>query len=104
MVLTSRGVRMIVIVSVLVFLATVAVAMRLLARRKLRMKLGSDDFLCVVALVCLWGMLVELALCEFLLHMRFLFQRTPIMLTSLSQGVPLVVMVVIFGSSILLRS
>ncbi|KAJ4152980.1 hypothetical protein LMH87_009495 [Akanthomyces muscarius] len=62
MALTSRGVHMIVIVSVLVFLATLAVVMRLLARKKLRMKLGSDDYLCVVALVCLWGMMVELAL------------------------------------------
>lgn len=105
MALTSRGVRMIVIVSVLVFLATGAVALRLLARRKLRMKLGSDDFLCVAALVCLWGMLVELALCEFLFAYAapLLFQRS-IMLTSLSQGVPLVVMVVMFGSSIMLRS
>ena len=59
---------MIVIVSVLVFLATLAVVMRLLARKKLRMKLGSDDYLCVVALVCLWGMLVELALCEWRVH------------------------------------
>ncbi|KAJ3474935.1 hypothetical protein NLG97_g9637 [Lecanicillium saksenae] len=62
MALTSRGVRMIVIVTVLVFLATAAVAMRFLARKRLRMKLGTDDYLCLAALVCLWGMLIELCL------------------------------------------
>ncbi|KAJ6787251.1 hypothetical protein PWT90_08172 [Aphanocladium album] len=62
MALTSRGVRMIAIVTVLVFLATAAVAMRFLARKRLRMKLGTDDYLCLVALICLWGMLIELCL------------------------------------------
>lgn len=64
MALTSRGARMTIIITVLVFLATVAVAMRFLARRKLRMKLGADDYLCLVALICLWGMLIELCLCK----------------------------------------
>ena len=66
MALTDRGLHMIVIVSVLVGLATIAVGLRILARLRLRLNVGIDDHLCVVALVCLYGMLIELILCKLL--------------------------------------
>lgn len=55
---------MIIIVTVLVALATVAVVLRMIARVRLRLKFGIDDYLCLIALVCLYGMLIELILCE----------------------------------------
>lgn len=62
--LTDRAARMITVVSILVALATMAVALRIYARLKLRLKIQTDDYLCVGALVCLHGMLIELAFCE----------------------------------------
>lgn len=62
MALTKRGAEMITIVSVLVAFATLAVALRFAARMKLRLSLQKDDWLCLMALVCLLGMLVELIL------------------------------------------
>lgn len=64
MTLTERGSRMIIIVTVLVALASVAVILRVMARVRLRLKFGIDDYLCLIALVLLYGMLIELILCE----------------------------------------
>ena len=64
MALTKRGADMITIVSALVALATLSVALRFAARMKLRLNFQIDDWLCLVALVALLGMLVELILCK----------------------------------------
>ena len=55
---------MITIVSALVALATLSVALRFAARMKLRLNFQIDDWLCLVTLVALLGMLVELILCK----------------------------------------
>ena len=70
MTLTKRGIDMVTIVSALVGLATVSVALRFAARMKLRLKFEVDDWLCLGALVCLLGMLVELILCMFSILVR----------------------------------
>ena len=55
---------MIEIVTVLVSLATISVFLRFVARFKRRIKLGADDYLCVLSLFLLYGMLAELILCK----------------------------------------
>lgn len=55
---------MIIIVAVLVGLATIATALRLVARLKRRVNIEIDDYLCFTALFLLYGMLVQLILCE----------------------------------------
>lgn len=57
---------MIIIVAVLVGLATVATVLRLFARLKRRVNIEIDDYLCFTALFLLYGMLVQLVLCEIL--------------------------------------
>ncbi|KAI9743773.1 MAG: hypothetical protein M1818_002506 [Claussenomyces sp. TS43310] len=59
---SARGWEMIRVVSVLVGLATIAVVLRIVARLKTRMKFGTDDYLCFVGIVFLYGMLIELIL------------------------------------------
>lgn len=54
---------MIIIVAVLVGLATIATALRLVARLKRRVNIEIDDYLCFTALFLLYGMLVQLILC-----------------------------------------
>jgi len=56
---------MIIIVSVLVGLATVAVLARVFARFKLGVRLQIDDYLCFGALFWLFGMYIELVLCKY---------------------------------------
>ena len=55
---------MIIIVSVLVGLATISAILRLYARYKLRVRIEADDYLCFTALFLLYGMLIQLILCE----------------------------------------
>lgn len=61
---SERGWKMIIIVAVLVGLATIATALRLVARLKRRVNIEIDDYLCFTALFLLYGMLVQLILCE----------------------------------------
>lgn len=61
---SEREWKMIMIVSVLVGLATVASILRLYARFKLRVRIEADDYLCFTALFLLYGMLIQLILCE----------------------------------------
>lgn len=63
---------MIRIVSVLVGLATLSAILRVIARIKIRMKFGIDDYLCFGGMVFLYGMLIELILCEYTI---FLFEK-----------------------------
>lgn len=56
---------MIIIVAVLVGLSTVAAITRIFARLKLRVKLEMDDYLCFAGVLLLYGMLIELILCEY---------------------------------------
>lgn len=62
---SERGWQMIEIISVLVALAFVAVVMRLVARFRRRVGFGVDDYLSIVSLALMIGMLIELGLCEF---------------------------------------
>lgn len=55
---------MIIIVAVLVGLATIATVLRIVARLKRRVKIEMDDYLCFIALFLLYGMFVQLVLCE----------------------------------------
>lgn len=55
---------MIIIVTVLVGLATIATILRVFARLKRRVKIEIDDYLCFTALFLLYGMLVQLIFCE----------------------------------------
>jgi hypothetical protein len=57
---------MIIIVTVLVGLATIATVLRVFARLKRRVKIEIDDYLCFTALFLLYGMLVQLIFCEML--------------------------------------
>ncbi|OBT70576.1 hypothetical protein VF21_10334, partial [Pseudogymnoascus sp. 05NY08] len=57
---SERGWKMIIIVSVLVGLATIATVLRVFARLKRRVKIEIDDYLCFTALFLLYGMLVQL--------------------------------------------
>ncbi|EKD14281.1 uncharacterized protein L3040_008370 [Drepanopeziza brunnea f. sp. 'multigermtubi'] len=59
---TAQGWRMIIIVSVLVLLSTIAVGLRLYARLKLGVPLLIDDHLCFVAMFLMYGMLIQLVL------------------------------------------
>lgn len=59
---------MIIIVTVLVGLATVAAILRLYARFKLRVRIEIDDYLCFTALFFLYGLLIQLILCGCALH------------------------------------
>lgn len=65
MTLTERGAHMVAIISVLVGLATLAVGLRMYARLKMGLRVQIDDYLCLVAWVCLISMFVELVLCEY---------------------------------------
>lgn len=65
MTLDKRAQETITVVSVLVALATIALAMRMCARFRLAVKVGWDDYLCIAALFFLYSMLVELSLCKF---------------------------------------
>lgn len=67
MVVSGRGWKMITIVTVLVGLATFAVILRIYARFKLHIRIQTDDYLCFAALFFLYGMLVQLILCEYTL-------------------------------------
>lgn len=64
MALAERGKQMIIIVAVLVALASIAVLLRIYVRLKLRLGFAIDDYLCFATLFFLYGMLVELVLCE----------------------------------------
>lgn len=55
---------MIIIVSVLVGLATISAILRVYARFKLSVRIEADDYLCFTALFLLYGMLIQLILCE----------------------------------------
>ncbi|OBT87326.1 hypothetical protein VE02_03022 [Pseudogymnoascus sp. 03VT05] len=57
---SERGWKMIIIVTVLVGLATIATVLRVFARLKRRVKIDIDDYLCFTALFLLYGMLVQL--------------------------------------------
>ncbi|PYI00550.1 integral membrane protein [Aspergillus sclerotiicarbonarius CBS 121057] len=57
-----RGWEMILIISVLVGLACLSAALRIVARVKRRTGFGVDDYLCFVAIVLMLGMLIELIL------------------------------------------
>ncbi|PYH91019.1 integral membrane protein [Aspergillus ellipticus CBS 707.79] len=59
---SPKGKEIIVIVSVLVGLATVSTALRVVARLKRQTGFGLDDYLCFVSIVLMIGMLVELIL------------------------------------------
>jgi hypothetical protein len=61
---SERGWKMIIVVTVLVGLATVAAILRLYARFKLRVRIETDDYLCFAALFLLYGMLIQLILCK----------------------------------------
>lgn len=63
---SERGWKMIIIVSVLVGLATIATVLRVVARLKRRINIEIDDYLCFTALFLLYGMLVQLILCKML--------------------------------------
>jgi hypothetical protein len=65
MALAERGRQMITIVAVLVSLASMAVVLRIFARLKLRLKFAIDDYLCFSAMGFMYGMFVELVLCEY---------------------------------------
>lgn len=65
MVLAERGREMITIVAVLVSLASIAVLLRIVVRFKLRLGFGIDDYLCFAAMGFMYGMFVELVLCEY---------------------------------------
>lgn len=73
---SERGWKMIIIVAVLVGLATIATVLRVVARLKRRVNIEIDDYLCFTALFLLYGMLVQLILCE---------MRCSIFLSKLSQ-------------------
>lgn len=62
---SERGWHMIQIISVLTALASVAVVLRLVARFRRRVGFGVDDYLSVISLALMIGMLIELGLCEF---------------------------------------
>ncbi|EAW15231.1 uncharacterized protein ACLA_058930 [Aspergillus clavatus NRRL 1] len=62
MALTSRGKSMIAIVSTLVGLSVISVILRVVARKKRRVKLGADDYLCFLSIVMLIAMEIELIL------------------------------------------
>lgn len=62
---SRRGWEMIIIVTVLVALATISAFLRLTARIKLRLSLQMDDHLCFIGMILLYGMYIELVLCEF---------------------------------------
>jgi hypothetical protein len=64
MALAERGKEMIIIVAVLVALASIAVLLRVYVRLKLHIGFAIDDYLCFATLFFLYGMLVELVLCE----------------------------------------
>ncbi|RAL03105.1 uncharacterized protein BO80DRAFT_491889 [Aspergillus ibericus CBS 121593] len=59
---SPRGWELIVIISVLVGLACLSTAVRIIARIKRRTGFGVDDYLCFVAIVLMLGMLIELIL------------------------------------------
>ncbi|KFX91702.1 hypothetical protein V490_05780 [Pseudogymnoascus sp. VKM F-3557] len=59
---SERELKMMIIVSVLVGLATIAAILRLYARFKLRVRIEADDYLCFTALFLLHGMLIQLIL------------------------------------------
>jgi hypothetical protein len=70
---SERELKMMIIVSVLVGLATIAAILRLYARFKLRVRIEADDYLCFTALFLLHGMLIQLILCVYALrHLRVL--------------------------------
>lgn len=81
---------MISLVSVLVGLAVLAFVLRVFARRKKRVALGIDDYLCFVANTLMMGMLIELILCEPTIF--YLVQKRRNKPTFRAQGVPLVAM------------
>ncbi|KAL1999643.1 hypothetical protein VTN02DRAFT_4222 [Thermoascus thermophilus] len=58
----AKGRKMISLVSVLVGLALLAFVLRIFARRKRRVALGIDDYLCFVANTLMVGMLIELVI------------------------------------------
>ena len=64
MALTERGREMVTIVAALVGLASIAVLLRIYVRLKLRLNFAIDDYLCFGALFFMYGMLIELVLCE----------------------------------------
>lgn len=65
---SERELKMMIIVSVLVGLATIAAILRLYARFKLRVRIEADDYLCFTALFLLHGMLIQLILCVYALR------------------------------------
>lgn len=84
MAIGEREWKMIIIVSVLVGLATIAAILRLYARFKLRVRIEADDYLCFTALFLLYGMLIQLILCECALRQ---FRISPA--NVMEKGVPL---------------
>ena len=60
---SERGLALIEIISVLVGLATIAVALRILARIK-KVGFGIDDYLSFISLLLLYSMFIELVLCK----------------------------------------
>lgn len=55
---------MIGIVSGLVGLATISAVLRIVARVKRHADIGIDDYLCIAAVILMFGMLAELVLCK----------------------------------------
>lgn len=84
MVVSVRGWKMITIATALVGLATFAVILRIYARFKLHIRIQTDDYLCFAALFFLYGMLVQLILCEYILPRANTESKT---LTSVNKGV-----------------
>ena len=64
MALAQRGREMITIVAVLVGLASIAVLLRIWVRIRRGLDFAIDDYLCFAAMFFMYGMLVELVLCE----------------------------------------
>lgn len=62
---SPRGWQMIEIVTVLVALCFITTVLRVVARLRRRVGFGVDDYLSILSMVLLIGMLIELGLCEF---------------------------------------
>lgn len=73
---------MIEIVSVLVSLCLISVVLRVVARLRRQVGFGVDDYLSMIALVLIFGMLTELVLCG----LSFYLLLSKALLTMLLQG------------------
>ena len=75
---SQRGYAMIGIITALIGLSTIAVILRIIARMRRRIHLGTDDYLAIASLVLLYGMYIELILCT----IRALFPFFPFWINS----------------------